>query len=74
MAMVYRTHIGMRCETLQMVRTVRGDLPRGSQGNVINEIENIGRHLIVVQWDSGITIPVFPNEVRFLTDEQIHTQ
>jgi hypothetical protein len=71
--MVDRTPTGMRCETLHMMRTVKGDLPRGSQGKVLNEIENLGRHLIVVQWDAGMTIPVFPDEVRVPVEEQVHT-
>ncbi len=71
--MVDRTHTGMRCETLHMVRTVKGDLPRGSQGKVVNEMDNLGRHLTVVHWDAGMTIPVFPDEVHFLADEQMHT-
>jgi hypothetical protein len=62
--MLDRTHAGVRCQTRQWLRTVKGDLPRGSQGTVAYELDNLGRHLILVAWDRGITVPVFPDEVE----------
>jgi hypothetical protein len=32
------------------------------------ETENLGRQLILVEWDSGFSVPVFPDEIEF--DEQ----
>jgi hypothetical protein len=26
-------------------------------------MENLGRRLVFVHWDTGITVPVFPNEI-----------
>lgn len=68
--MIDRTHTGLRCHTLHLVRTVKGDLPRGSQGAVVYEMDNLGRHLILVNWDSGISVPVFPDEIA-LEDEHV---
>ena len=62
--MIDRTHTGLRCHTQHLVRTVKGDLPRGSQGTVVYETENLGRQLILVQWDTGVTVPVFPDEIE----------
>ena len=62
--MLDRTHAGFRCHTLQLLRTVKGDLPRGSQGTVAYEMDNLGRHLILVHWDQGFSVPVFPDEVE----------
>jgi hypothetical protein len=61
--MVDRTHAGMRCHTRLLLRTVKGILPRQSPGTVMYEMDNLGRHLIVVSWDTGITVPVFPDEI-----------
>jgi hypothetical protein len=47
---------GTRCQTLTLVRAVKGDLPCGSQGVIIREMENFGRHLIFVHWDVGISV------------------
>jgi hypothetical protein len=46
------------------VRTVKGDLPRGSQGSIVYETENLGRQLILVNWDKGFSVPVFPDEIE----------
>ncbi len=62
--MLDRTHARFRCYTLQLLRTVKGDLPRGSQGTVAYEMDNLGRHLILVNWDQGFSVPVFPDEVE----------
>ena len=67
--MVDRTRAGLRCHTRYLVRTVKGNLPRGSEGTIESETENLGRHLIVVKWDKGFSVPVFPNEIEI--EEQI---
>jgi len=63
--MIDRTHNGFHCHIRHPVRTVQGNLPRDSQGTVLYEMDNLGRHLILVNWDTGILVPVFPNEVEF---------
>jgi hypothetical protein len=63
-AMLDRTHAGFRCHTRQLLRTVQGDLPRGSQGTVAYDMDNLGRHLLFVNWDQGFSVPVFPDEVE----------
>lgn len=68
--MVDRTKAGMRCQTLRFVRTVEGDLPRGSYGTIRYEVENLDRKLVLVQWDKGFTVPVFPPEVELLNGEE----
>lgn len=62
--MIDRTQAGRRCHTRHLVRTVKGDLPRQSHGTIIYEMENLGRQLILVSWDNGIAVPVFPNEIE----------
>ena len=63
--MLDRTHTGWRCRTQRLIRTVKGDLPRGSQGTIVSETENLGRQLIFVSWDTGISVPVFPDEIEW---------
>jgi hypothetical protein len=62
--MIDRTQAGARCHTRHLVRTVKGDLPRESYGTILYEMENLGRQLILVNWDSGISVPVFPDEIE----------
>jgi hypothetical protein len=54
----------MRCRTICLVRTVQGDLPQNSHGTIQREMENFGRHLILVTWHQGFTVPVFPPEIE----------
>ena len=68
--MIDHTHSGVRCHSLRMLRTVKGNLPRASPGTVVYETDNLGRHLIMVTWDMGITVPVFPDEIE-LQPQQI---
>ena len=62
--MIDRTHTGCQCHARFLVRTVIGDLLRGSHGTVIYELENLGRTLILVRWDTGMSVPVFPDEIE----------
>ena len=66
--MIDRSRTGSRCWTRYFLRTVKGDLPRNSTGTVVSETENLGRHLILVNWDNGVTVPVFPDEIEFLDE------
>jgi hypothetical protein len=61
--MIDRTHAGIRCSTRFPLRTIKGNLPRGSQGTVEYAMDNLGRLLILVDWDTGFSVPVFPNEI-----------
>lgn len=67
--MIDRTHAGFRCHTRHLLRTVKGDLPRGSYGTVVYEMDNLGRHLILVNWDTGISVPVFPDEIELQPED-----
>lgn len=61
--MIDHTHTGWRCQTRYFLRTVKGDLPRGAHGTIAYETENLGRQLILVNWDTGFTVPAFPDEI-----------
>jgi hypothetical protein len=61
--MLNHTHTGVRCYTRHFLRTIKGNLPRGSYGTVVYETENLGRQLILVNWDCGIAVPAFPDEI-----------
>ena len=70
--MIDRTYAGARCYTVRFIRTVNGDLPRGSYGTVLHTLENLGRRLILVHWDTGITVPVFPDEIVIASQDSLH--
>lgn len=70
--MLNRTQTGARCYTLHLIRTVKGDLPRGTFGTVMHAMENLGRYLILVRWDNGIIVPVFPDEIALECPDDGH--
>ena len=70
--MIDRTQTGTRCYTTRFIRTVKGDLPRGSCGMVLYAVENLGRRLILVDWNIGITVPVFPEEIVLESQDSLH--
>jgi hypothetical protein len=62
---------GMRCRATRAVRSHRGLIKRSAEGTIQHDIENLGRHLISVRWDGGITDYVFPFEIEIVTDEKL---
>lgn len=68
--MIDRSRAGMRCRAIRLIRTVKGDFPKGSWGTVCYEMDNLGRHLVLVAWDKGPTVPVFPDEIEILNLEE----
>jgi len=62
--MIDRCHTGMYCRTVQYLTTRDGRLPQHSGGTIQYEIENLGRHLVFVQWENGMSTPVFREEIE----------
>jgi hypothetical protein len=46
-------------------------IKRSTEGTIQHDIENVGRHLISVQWDGGITDYVFPFEIEIVAEEEL---
>ena len=58
---------GMRCRTTKEIRTHSGRLGRFTEGTIQGVIDNLGRELISVEWDSGLSTYVFINEIEVKT-------
>ncbi|HXG52811.1 MAG TPA: hypothetical protein VNN77_15545 [candidate division Zixibacteria bacterium] len=41
-------------------------IKRSTEGTILYDIENLGRRLISVRWDIGVTDYVFPSEIEIL--------
>ena len=67
--MTDHTRAGLRCRTIRFVRTVEGDLRRDAQGTIRYEMDNLDRRLVLVEWDQGFTVPVFPHEIEVSAPE-----
>jgi hypothetical protein len=57
---------GMRCRATTMIRSHQGLIRRYSEGIIQHHMENLGRHIISVQWDNGVIDYVYPLEIEIL--------
>lgn len=71
--MVDKSRSGARCSTVRYIQTVNGNLPRGSKGTVVYEVDSLGRRLIFVKWDIGISVAVFPDEIDIEAEKEGET-
>ena len=64
--MVDTSLTGMRCRATKEIRSYQGLVRRYSEGFIRYDMENMGRHLISVQWDNGVIDYVYPLEIEIL--------
>jgi len=64
--MIDRKLAGVRCRTVQHLTTREGLLQRNTCGTICYEIDNLDRRLVLVEWDNGMNIPVFLEEIEIL--------
>jgi len=58
-----------RCQAKHSIRGHQGLISADTRGTIEGEIENLGRHLISVRWDTGLQMYVFPDEINIDTDD-----
>jgi hypothetical protein len=58
---------GMRCRTTKAIRTHGGLLGRFTEGTIQGVIDSLGRQLIGIEWDSGVTTYGFITEIEIKT-------
>jgi hypothetical protein len=63
--MLDRTLAGTRCRTIRPIGHHSGYLPRQQEGSIRYVTENIGRTLLHVDFDSGQSIMVLPEDVDY---------
>ena len=64
--MVGTSLTGMRCRATKEIRSHQGLVRRYSEGIIQYDMENLGRHLISVQWENGVIDYVYPFEIELL--------
>jgi hypothetical protein len=57
---------GMRCRATKEIRSHRGLIRRYSEGIIQYNMDNLGRHLIRVQWDNGVIDYAYLFEIEVL--------
>ena len=61
----------MRCRAIREIRTGQGLIRCSTEGVIQHEAHNLGRHLIQVRWDSGVTDYAYPSEIEILGQEAV---
>jgi hypothetical protein len=64
--MVDTSLTGMRCRAMKEIRGHQGIVRRYSEDIIQYNMDNLGRHLISVQWDNGVIDYVYPLEIELL--------
>ena len=55
--------IEKRCRLIGPVRDHNGRVRFGEQPTILREVENLDRHMFLVQFEDGATTFLFPHEV-----------
>ena len=61
--MIDRSLGGRRCRTTRRIAHHGGYLPRELEGTVCYETQNLGRTLVRVEFDSGVSMMVLPDDI-----------
>ena len=65
--MIDRTKSGMRCRARGMLHSHSAMVQPGQEGTITYEVENLGRWMVLVQWDNGPSLFAFPEEIEIIT-------
>jgi hypothetical protein len=68
-SMMFGSVAGLRCRATRQIRTHAGNVQLSAEGTIISEIDNLGRHLIEVDWQNGVRAYVFPHEIDIVSDD-----
>jgi len=55
--------VGRHCRLLRAVRDSHGRNRFTEQPLIVREVDNLGRHMLLVQFDDGSTTFLFPTEI-----------
>lgn len=66
--MIDTSRKGLRCRAKTTVRAHEAKIESERLGTIVHEIENLGRRMILVEWDDDASLYVFPEEIE-ITDE-----
>ena len=64
--MINRIFSGSRCRVIREVHHPSGAVHRSTLGTIRYAMENLGRDLVMVDWDTGQATVVFPNDIEFV--------
>ena len=68
--MIDRIFSGSRCRVIRQVHYPGGAIHRFTLGTIRYAMDNLGRQLVMVDWDTGQATVVFPKDIEFVENDQ----
>jgi hypothetical protein len=65
----FRGH-GKRCSAKRLIRSHAGTIEQSTKGTIAFQTENLGRHLVLVEWDRGMSTYAFTNEIEIINTNE----
>jgi hypothetical protein len=59
----HRPPLPRRCRLVKPVRDPSGKIRFGESAEIVREVDNLGRRMLLVRFDDGATTFLFPDEV-----------
>ena len=64
--MINRLFTGSHCKNVRPLAHPGGAIDRHTHGTIRYGMENLGRDLVMVDWDTGKATMVFPSDIELL--------
>ncbi len=68
--MIDTSLMGRRCRATNEIRSHQGLTRRFTEGTIQYDLDNIGRHLLSVEWENGVTDYVYPFEIEIIDEDE----
>jgi hypothetical protein len=70
---INRIFSGTRCRVIRQVHYPGGAVHRFTLGTIRYAMDNLGRELVMVDWDTGQATVVFPKDIELVATEECAT-
>jgi hypothetical protein len=62
---------GLKCRAVREIRDYEGMVKASAEGTIQYELENLGRHLVNVQWDNGLRLNVLTDDIEIIDGDRL---
>ena len=66
--MISETFKGLRCRARTEIRSHVGTIAAFTEGVIVSDTDNLGRRLLMVQWENGVRAYAFPSDIELLRE------
>lgn len=66
--MTSETFKGLRCRARTEIRSHAGRVAAFTEGMIVSDTDNLGRRLLMVEWENGVCAYVFPTDIEIIRE------